>query len=111
MNGLTIPTLGQATKVFLSLAYPAGPATIPPNKCLFWDLGSSPSLELITQPPVCQTLLGADGQLRGYAFRLGCSTYPHLKLQVVQCDQSQKIVFAVDTHDAMKQDTNNPDTL
>ena len=33
----------------------------------------------------------------GFAYRLGCGHFPHLKLQVVRCEGGW--VFGVDTHD------------
>lgn len=46
--------------------------------------------------------------MRGYSFRLGCTHYPHLKLQVVNTDDGS-LVFSVDTHDAVQLQPDHPD--
>lgn len=108
MRGLTTASLGCASRIFLALAYPQGPETIPPEKRPFGDLDADLDLEAILKPPVCQPLRTPEGGLRGYALRLGSSTYPHLKLQVVDVDDGT-CVFAVDTHDAPHLDLNHPE--
>ena len=106
MNGLTAELLGQACRTFLDLAYPAG--TVPAAKRPYYDLQPGQPLGPLLVPPVCQTLPAPDGGLRGYALRLGCATYPHLKLRVVHCEEFP-CVFDVDTHDTVQLPPDHPD--
>jgi hypothetical protein len=108
MKGLTAAQLGCACRIFLALAYPQGPGAVPPEKRRFGDLDPGQTLEELLQPPVCQPLGTPEGGQRGYALRLGSSSYPHLKLQVVTLDDGT-CVFAVDTHDALHLDPNHPE--
>jgi hypothetical protein len=109
MKGLTIDLLSRACRTFLTLAYPEGEQTIPATKKPYLHLDDARSLESVLQPPVCQPIPWADGCLRGYALRLGSAWYPHLKLQVVDCDQSGTWVFTVDTHDAIRVEPTHAD--
>jgi hypothetical protein len=101
--------LSRACRTFLSLAYPGGEATIPAAKRVYAHIAPDQGLELLLAPPVCQPVCGPDGNARGYAFRLGSATYPHLKVQVINCDRSATWVFAVDTHDTLRLEPNHPD--
>jgi hypothetical protein len=64
--------------------------------------------EAVLTPPVCQPLT-SEGQFRGYTLRLGSLRYPHLKMQVVDCDRAGTWVFGVDTHDGLVLDPCHPD--
>src|SRR5262249_6999697 len=99
----------RACRIFLRFAYSGGPATIPPAKSVFWELAPDQPLEPLLVPPLCEVLNRADGRCTGYAFRLGSSHYPHLKLQVISHDAGIHYLFAVDTHDAFKMDPTHPD--
>jgi hypothetical protein len=48
------------------------------------------------------------GEIRGYAFRLGSTVFPHLKLQVVGQSDGE-LVFSVDTHDQVRVPLGHPD--
>ena|SRR5438128_2005003 len=109
MCGLTTPLLGRACHTFLTLAYPGGPSTIPPNRRVFLDLAPNQDLEPLLKPPLCEVLRTPQGALRGYAFRLGSAVYPHVKLQVISHDRDADCIFAVDTHDAFHLERNHPD--
>jgi hypothetical protein len=109
MPELTTALLGKACRIFLNLAYPAGAGSVPPPRNFYLDITPQQSLDSLLVPPVCQTLAAPGGELRGYALRLGSASYPHLKLQVIDCDQSATWVFAVDTHDALRLGPNHPD--
>src|SRR3954470_9145358 len=106
MHGLTSELLGKASRTFLDLAYPGG--NVPSGKRPYYDLGPGEPLEPLLAPPVCQEVREPDGGVRGYAFRLGCSSYPHLKLRVVRCGW-EPCVFEVDTHDTMQLPADHPD--
>jgi hypothetical protein len=108
MYGLTTDLLSRACRIFLALAYPEGEATISPSRAAFLRLESRADLETALGSPICQ-IIKADGRPRGYSVRLGSAAYPHLKLQVVNCGQSDICVFAVDTHDSFKLDSRHPD--
>lgn len=105
MLGLTTALLGRACRTFLELAYP--PGEIPSAKQPFHQIQDDHSLEPLLVPPLCQTIMNPDGTVRGYALRLGCETFPHMKLQVVECEGG--VVFSVDTHDAMVLPSGHPD--
>jgi hypothetical protein len=109
MCGLTTSLLGQASRTFLTLAYPGGPSTIPPSRRPFLNLAPDQPLEPLLVPPLCEVLRTAEGDLRGYAFRLGSACYPHIKLQAVRHDHGDTWIFSVDTHDALCLDANHPD--
>lgn len=108
MKGLTPALLGQACRTFLQRAYPAGEHTIPPAKRALLAPDPTGPLEPLLAPPLCQPVMAPGGGLRGYAFRLGSAVYPHLKLQVVACDDIP-CVFSVDTHDALLVAPDDPD--
>jgi hypothetical protein len=106
MLDLTTDLVGQACAVFLALAYPDGPGTVPAKKRLFQALPPGrPMPDFLTDSAdaraVCQNITDPQGQLVGYAFRLGSAGFPHLKLQVkkVNHEGPNVWVFAVDTHD------------
>src|SRR5262249_2617947 len=109
MKGLTTALVSRACRIFLTLAYPQGMNTVPPAKAAYLHLDNNQALETVLAPPVCQPLLGAAGHLRGYALRLGSVQYPHLKMQVIDCDHPGTWVFAVDTHDGLRLDPGHAD--
>jgi hypothetical protein len=90
MKEINAELLVPACRIFLSLAYPEGPETIP-------------------VAPIGQVLKTSEGELRGYALRLGSAHFPHLKLQVVCCGEGGAWVVAVDTHDALPLAADHPD--
>jgi hypothetical protein len=109
MQALTTALLARASRTFLTRAYPGGLSTIPPGKRAFLALAPDQPLEPLLVPPLCEVLRTPQGGLRGYAFRLGSATYPHLKLQAISSDAGAAWIFAVDTHDALHLDANHPD--
>jgi hypothetical protein len=109
MKGLTSALLARACRIFLERAYPGGINTIPPPKNAYFALSPDRPLESMLVPPVCQTLPTRDGGgLRGYSLRLGSVSHPHLKLQIVSCED-EDCVFSVDTHDKISLDSSDPD--
>ncbi|HEV3257091.1 MAG TPA: hypothetical protein VG013_09450 [Gemmataceae bacterium] len=106
MPGLTTALLSQALRIYFALAYPGG--TAPPSKQPYADVSPDQPLGPLLAPPVCQPVPAAAGGVRGYAFRLGCCTFPHLKIEVVDCGNGL-CVFGVDTHDAMCLPPEHPD--
>ena len=109
MDGLTASLLARACRIFLRHAYPGGDETVPPLKCAFLNLASHDALEPLLTPAVCQVLRHPGGRVRGYTLRLGCASYPHLKLQMVNCDDNSEWVFTVDTHDRIPLAADDPD--
>jgi hypothetical protein len=101
MEGLSTELLGRACRIFLELAYAAGEKSIPAKKRPFWDIATGSLLDGYLPPQVgpelCQKIGSAPGCKPGFAYRLGCAHFPHLKLQVVRFEQGW--VFGVDTHD------------
>jgi hypothetical protein len=108
MKGLTGTLLDRACRTFLGLAYPDGPQTVPAAKRPYLHINPDAPLEPLLAPPVCATLPAPGGGVRGYSFRLGCTYYPHLKLQVVTTEDGS-LVFSVDTHDAVQLQPDHPD--
>src|SRR5262245_8742767 len=111
MTGLTRALVVQACRIFLAHAYPNGPDTIPSAKRPYLGLDERLPLASLLVPPVCEELRGASGAVRGYALRLGSVTYPHLKMQMIDCDQRGTWVFAVDTHDQVQVTPGLPDAV
>jgi hypothetical protein len=105
MIHLTTALLGRACDIFVRHAYPNG--EVPATKRAYVGISANQPLEPLLLPPVCQVLPAAGGVIRGYAFRLGSTIFPHLKLQIVECDG--RCVFSVDTHDAIRLDPTHPD--
>jgi hypothetical protein len=89
------------------LAYPEGGEAIPPAKRAYGQIAPDQYLGPLLGPPVCVPLPAEEGGIRGYAFRLGSSRFPHLKLQVVF--QEGACIFSVDTHDQLRLDLRHPD--
>ena len=106
MQGLTADLLSQACRTFLALAYPQG--SVPGSKQIFLEANPAPPLNRFLAPPACQSLVGPEGQSRGYSIRLGSSWFPHVKLQILERGDGS-YVFSVDTHDAMEIAPDHPD--
>lgn len=110
MEPLTTKSLGEACRVFLTLAYPDGVDTIPSNKRPYLEMAADRPIEDFLSPApaalgVCQCLTRRG--LNGYEFRLGSARYPHLKLrvQIVDSHGESLWVYSVDTHDGFHQAT------
>jgi hypothetical protein len=115
MQQLTTHLLSRVCRIFLELAYPEGPSTIPVKKRLYFDIPSEQPIEAFLPPSagavgVCQARSGDTGELCGYDFRLGSSHFQHLKLrlQLVNVNNVATWVAMVDTHDAFSKDTSCP---
>lgn len=94
----------RACQVFLDLAYPEGPGTIPPRKRAYYELSPNTPWEKVLPPAplasgICEKLPGSQ---IGFTFRLGSSQFPHLKLKIQEMPAFAQmvLVYAVDTHDA-----------
>ena len=112
---LTTAQLARACHLFLKLAYPDGPASIPPKKRTYFALPvDRPVAEFLPPAPAAQEvghLLPAEGGgVRGYALRLGSCRFPHLKLkcQLVDYNRTTTWIFTVDTHDAFSKESVRP---
>ncbi len=106
VNELTTSDLASACRIFMDLAYPDGPGTIPEFKLPYYEMTAERSLvEFLPPAPqsvgVTRTLSRNAGGMFGYEFRLGSTHYPHLKLRVQAMDlrDGEAWVFSVDTHD------------
>jgi hypothetical protein len=103
MHGLTTDLLSLACRIFLERAYPEGECSMPPSRRPFVAIPpDQPLAALVGMREVCEKLLTPEGAIRGYAFRLGSSRFPHLKLQVIGHDVGGNCVFSVDTHDILR---------
>ena len=112
MQPLTTSLLSQVCRIFMALAYPAGPLSIPEKKRAYWELPEDQPITAFLPPAacalgVCQELRGRAGIADGYELRLGSSGFPHLKLRLQPVQQSGNYtwVYMVDTHDAFSRDT------
>jgi hypothetical protein len=108
MDGPPSSLFSRACRIFLTLAYPEG--KVPDSRRPFLHLAEDAELEPLLQPPICERLASRDYlERRGYAFRLGSTVFPHLKLQVLWHPETGQWLFAVDTHDAIFLPSNYPD--
>ncbi|MBI2805965.1 MAG: hypothetical protein HYX68_13375 [Planctomycetes bacterium] len=101
----------------MELAYPEGLDAIPASKRPYCDIPTDARVEDYLPPEpiaatVCQDLAKTKAGVRGYAFRLGSTGHPHLKLLVQACDlhDHDVWVFSVDTHDRFLQATHELDS-
>ncbi len=115
MAELSTAVLRQACRLFMDLAYPDGPATIPPKKRVYFDIAAErPLHELLPPAPdaagVVQELCNRKDGPRGYEFRLGSAHFMHLKLRVQLMEHRGESVwvFTVDTHDAFSRNSVQP---
>ena len=102
MHSLTTQNLAKACRIFMELAYPDGADTIPQNKRAYYEICTdSPLHELVPPAKAALTVCQALPAAHGYAFRLGSTAYPHLKLciQSVAFHERTVWVYSVDTHD------------
>ena len=104
MNVLTTERLRHACRIFLDLAYPHGPASMPEKVRLFSDIPANANIDRYLLPSpigVCQAIV----EDRGYRFRLGCAGFRHLKLVVqrVPLHGESEWLYSVDTHDSWHQ--------
>lgn len=112
MEPLTTAELARACRTFMDLAYPSGAETMPAHKRPYFEIADDDRVEEFLPPApaaarVCQDLSQLRGGLRGFEFRLGSASYPHLKLRIQQIDLHGRDVwvYSVDTHDGFKQAT------
>jgi hypothetical protein len=109
MIELPVALLGRACQIFFAHAYPGGDDAVPASKRPYLHIPAEQSLESLLRPPVCQTLGKPSEAARGYAWRLGRTAYPHVKLQAVDCVGDGTWVFSVDTHDTLRLRAGDPD--
>jgi hypothetical protein len=114
VNELSTNDLAGACRIFMDLAYPDGPRTIPDFKVPYYEMTAERSLvEFLPPAPlsvgVTKTLSRNAGGMFGYEFRLGSADFPHLKLRVQSMDLHDREVwvYSVDTHDGFCQVTQN----
>jgi hypothetical protein len=115
MREVSSELLGRACHVFMKLAYPDGPESIPAKKQLYYQLPADrPVAEFLPPAPaaqeICQAICGPGDGVRGWAFRLGSANFPHLKLklQLIDYNNDTTWVFMVDTHDAFSRESPQP---
>lgn len=119
MIGLTTDLLGRACRIFLTLAYPGGEATIPEKRRVYLRLADDAPVSTYLPPAeaaqgIGQAVKNAAGEVHGYTLRLGSAGFPHLKLKLTDYNQGTAVVFTVDTHDAFPRDLlaeGSPDQL
>jgi hypothetical protein len=103
MKGFPTDLLSKACRIFLTRAYPEGETSLAPHLRPFWAMSPDQPLDtFLEMKQVCEKLLDPQDRVRGYAFRLGSSHFPHLKLQVTALENGEIWVFSVDTHDSLR---------
>lgn len=109
MEPLSSLELACVCRIFMDLAYPGGPDTIPVGKRPYYDINTDgPISDMLPPMPiavgVCRDLSQKTGG-QSYEFRLGSVNYPHLKLrvQIVAFHDRPVRVYSVDTHDGFFQ--------
>lgn len=108
VGDLTAAQLLDAIRIFLQEAYANG--EIPANRMHFKNLSPDQSLdEMLTVPGVEHLPRQLPDRPQGYAFRVGASWYPHLKLTLQPYDGPPGFVFGVDTHDNFRVAADNPE--
>ncbi len=104
MAPLPVPILRQACQVFLDIAYPDGPDTIPEPRLPFYHIADDADVaDLLPPAPLARGLVSLlTGAHPGYSFRLGCTDFPYLRmtLQNVALRAGTSWLCAVDTHDS-----------
>ena len=115
MTDLSTAQLRQACRIFMDLAYPEGPATIPIKKRAYYNMDSAqPLTDYLPPAPaaggIAQDLSTRRGGASGYEFRLGCAGFIHLKLQAQRMEHQGGSVWvlSVDTHDAYSPPPDDP---
>lgn len=117
MHRLTTQLVGRACRLFMDLAYPGGPETMPPAKRIYHDLPDGEPMSKFLPPApaavgVCQVVPPGETCRVGYAFRLGSAHFPNLKLSILLVEEGHDStwVYMVDTHDAFSQLRFHPPT-
>jgi hypothetical protein len=101
---LSIDLLRRVCRVFLDIAYPDGPETIPASRLNYYRIPLDAVVRDYLPPApaangLVQALVGAQ---RGYTLRLGSAAFPFLRL-TLQCIVHRgeaAWVCGVDTHDS-----------
>jgi hypothetical protein len=101
--------------MFMELAYPGGPATIPPKKRAYFTIDPDrPLTDYLPPAPdaagIAQDMAARKAGPCGYEFRLGSAHFPHMKLRVQAMENHNEPiwVWTVDTHDAFSRTSVQP---
>ncbi len=115
MEPLSTTQLAKACRIFMDLAYPEGPASMPPLRRCYYELRGDEPLESLLPPSpaaagIVQLVKDEDAAPRGYAFRLGSAGFRNLKLRAQTVDHGgeKTWVFMVDTHDSFSKESRVP---
>lgn len=109
MPPLPSELLARACRTFLTHAYPSGEETVPVTRRPYLHVAADQPIETLLAPPLSQPLPATRGGKHGFSIRLGSAGYPHLKLQITDCDGRGTWVVTVDTHDALVVPPDHPD--
>jgi len=99
LSEFTVENLRKAIAIYLKAAYPSG--VIPPHVRARSQIKGDSIAEVLAQghfEKVFSSL--APNRIDRYLLRLGNCRYPHMKLGLVRCSDSEDFVFMVDTHHA-----------
>lgn len=115
MPALPSPLLRQACRLFLELAYPDGPQSIPERRRAYLDLPADERIGDFVPPApaaagIAKEIYRDSGDPCGFEFRLGSNHFPHLKLRLQEVEHNGQAcwVFMVDTHDAFSKESRFP---
>ena len=105
---LSAKLLERAFGSYLRHAYSAG--KVPEDRRQYEPADDDRSLESLLALSGVERIPGAtpDGA-EGYAFRIGCAWYRHLKMMLQPYDSPPGFVLGVDTHDAFDLPADSPD--
>jgi hypothetical protein len=115
MTDFDTAQLREACRVFMDLAYPDGPLTMPLKKRAYYDMDAHlPLADYLPPSPraggIAQDLATRRGGATGFEFRLGSARFQHLKLRVQRMEHQGGSVWvlSVDTHDAYSPPPDDP---
>jgi len=99
LREFTLDMLDAAMRLYLSRAYPNG--NVPEKVRERADLSAARTLRDALASPAAETfeLRGRPGFIEKYRWRLGNTFYPHMKLGLECCSETDDFIFNVDTHD------------
>jgi len=98
LSGLRLDLLRSATKIYLTLAYPAGVVPEVVQRRLVWRENCVAD-ELLSAPPFERAGKAPGRPAPIYALRLGNHRYPHMKLQIQPWPNNAGFMLSVNSHD------------
>lgn len=100
---IPLDAFARACRIFLDLAYPNGPDSVPGSARPFYEVSPTCDLDAIL-PEAGATTAVVRALPTGHSIRLGSADFPFLRLNVqfLSRDDGGDWLFSVDTHDAWR---------